>query len=229
MRCLIIEDEPLAREVVEGYIDDVPDLECVQSFANPIQAADFMRQHSDAFDFLILDVNMPKIKGTEFLKTLDQQPLVIFVTAYSEYAVESYDFNTVDYLTKPVAFHRFLKAIEKMRQRLSEPTNEVPDKSDFLFVKEKDTYLKISFEEIVWVEGMADYVKLKLPHRQHVIHSSMKAMMEKLPSEFIRVHQSFIVNSSRIEALRGNRLIIGEDEIPIGRTYKGRLLELFKM
>lgn len=229
MKCLLIEDEPLALELIEGYIKDTSDLELVKSFPNALLASDFIRKNADSFDFLILDVKMPKITGTEFLKTLQHQPPVIFITAYSEYAVESYDFNTLDFLTKPVAFHRFLKAIEKVRQRLVEKEEEEQTTRKFFFIKEKDVHQKVLFSDILWIEGMADYVKVRLADKQYVYHSSMKSILLKLPSNFLRIHQSFIVNSHKIETVRGNRVWMNGEEIPIGRTYKTALQELLNM
>jgi len=230
MRCLLIEDEPLAREVIEGYISDVQEITLVQSFANAVAARNYINEHPNSFDFLILDVHMPKISGTDFLKTLSQQPPVIFVTAYSEYAVESYDYNTVDYLTKPVAFPRFLKAVERLKERgLTKGKEAVNASPTFLFVKEKDAHVKVMFEDILWVEGMGDYIKIELDKKHYVHHSSMKAFFELLPEYFLRVHQSYIVNGNKMAAVKGNRIRVGEEEIPIGRTYKEKLQAFLKI
>ena len=229
MRCLLIEDEPLAREVIEGYIKDTPNLELVRSFANALAAYSYMEEQAGDYDFLILDINMPKIKGTEFLKSLEKQPPVIFVTAYSEYAVESYDFNTVDYLTKPVAFPRFLKAIDKMRSRLTEQEKPNISKGEFLFIKDRHLFQKVEFQQILWVEGMADYVKICLKDKSYVHYASLKSMLQQLPGNFIRVHQSYIVNEREIQTVTGNRLIISGTEIPIGRTYKSSLMGRLKI
>lgn len=223
LTCLAIDDESLARKMLEDNIRQVPFLELVGTCKNAFEAMEALQEKQ--VDLMFLDIQMPGMLGTKFLDTLPVKPMVIFVTAYSNYAVESYELDVVDYLMKPVPMERFIKAAYKaldLKQKNttseSAQTNSSPD---FFFVNVEYSLVKITMSDITHIEGMKDYVKIYLSgSRKPVLtKSTLKAIEEKLPvTGFMRVHKSFIVNLSRIESIRNRELRIGEWEIPVGEA-----------
>ena len=223
LRCLAIDDEPLALELLEDNIRQVPFLELVASCHDAFEAMDVL--HQEPIDLLFLDVQMPGITGVQFLKSLQTAaaPMVIFITAYEQFAVESFELNVVDYLLKPVAFERFLKAANKAYdlQKLHQ-TATVPETSTHFFVNANYALVKIRFDEIMYIEGLKDYVKIYLNSAKHPIITRMtlKGIEQKLPNQrFMRVHKSFIISSDKIQSIRNLKIQIGDATIPVGEQY----------
>lgn len=233
MNVLIVDDEPLARDVLQTYIEKLPSLTLIGSCQNAIEA--FEQLNSKKVDLMLLDIHMPQISGIDFLKTLAQPPLVIFTTAYSNYAIESYELNVVDYLLKPIAFDRFVKAINKAielqknrSQERQTPIKEPQTKgSDYIFVKADKKLIKVRFDEIFYIEGLKDYVILHTPQGRIVTLQTMKLLEAKLPAHlFKRVHRSYIANLSKIAMLEGNMLELNGKSIPVGKNYRDELLAI---
>lgn len=233
IRVLIVDDEPIARDILETYVARIPGLELVSSCKNALEA--FQVLNKQKVDLLLLDINMPEITGISFLNTLKDPPHVIFTTAYSEYALESYDHNAVDYLLKPIAFERFLKAINKATDiiggsniQASEKPIASSDSDNLMFIKAEGKLIKIDLKQLWFAEGLKDYIRLWTEQGKIVIHSTMKNFEESLSkySNFVRVHKSFIVNLEYIEEVDGSLIRIGKQEIAIGSTYKDDVYNL---
>jgi DNA-binding LytR/AlgR family response regulator len=225
MRCLIIDDEPLARELLEDNIRQVPFLELAGKCSNALEALDVM--HQDRIDLLFLDIQMPGINGIQFLQTLKHPVLVIFITAYEKFAIEGYNLDVVDYLLKPVAFDRFLKAANKAQDLFS--LRSKPSSPDFIFVHADYNLVKISFSDIVYIEGLKDYVKIHLASapRPVITRMSMKSLEELLPAKrFMRIHKSFILTVDKIISIRKGRVKIGTAELPISDSYADKFYQL---
>jgi DNA-binding LytR/AlgR family response regulator len=223
--CLIVEDEPLARNLIAEYVSKVPFLHLVKACSSPIEAMNLLRQNQ--IDLLFLDVQMPEITGISFLKSLQKKPHVVLTTAYSEYALEGYELDVIDYLLKPITFDRFLKAVDKVSQRMATGTPATPsDKiaeqaSDYIFVKDGTKLVKIRWADILFVEGLKDYVTIHTRQQKVVSLQRLKVMEEQLPKDkFLRIHNSFIVAIDAIEVIHKDKVQIGEHQIPIGETYK---------
>ncbi|MFZ4797908.1 MAG: LytR/AlgR family response regulator transcription factor [Bacteroidia bacterium] len=229
MRVAIIDDEPLAREILESFLQKIPDVELVGCCKNAIEA--FSLLSKQAVDLLLLDINLPEILGTEFLKTLKNPPLVIFTTAYSEYAIESYELNAVDYLLKPISFERFLLAINKAKEILAPtkiPTENPMDQQN-LFVRSEGKWIKIDLTKLWLVEGLKDYLRLWINEERITIHNTMKNFEEQLAAfpNFIRIHKSFIVNLNFVEEVENNSIKINYKILSIGNTYKSNFITAF--
>jgi len=230
MKILIVEDEPLAREILENYVSRTPGLELAASCRNALEAFSMLsKQH---IDLLLLDINMPEINGMELLKTLKDPPPVIFTTAYPEFAVASYEHNAIDYLLKPIPFERFLKAIGKAKNALQSADAKAllpaPSEPDILFVKSNAKLVKIEPATLLFVEGLKDYMKLQFESRSLVIYGTMKSMEEQLKkrADFVRVSKSYIVNMRYIREVEGNIIRIQDHAIPIGNTYVNEIREV---
>ncbi|MEI7724583.1 MAG: LytTR family DNA-binding domain-containing protein [Bacteroidota bacterium] len=221
MTCIAIDDEPLALEVIKKYVSDTPLVRMVSAFTDAIQALTFLK--TQTVDLIILDVQMPDISGIQFLQSLKQRPMVIFTTAYSEYAVKGFELEAVDYLVKPIKFDRFVKALEKalnlmaMRSAVAAGSEE-----EFLFVKSGYGTVRINFSDIRYIEGLDDYIKIHFLDERKPILSlmSLKSLMEKLPeSRFMRVHRSFIVSLNNVRSVRNKYIFLDTLKIPVGETY----------
>lgn len=231
MNCIIVDDEPLAREAIELLVKDIPFLKLTGSFNNAASAARFMEK--SLVDLIFLDIQMPGITGLEFAKTISKRTLIIFTTAYSEYALDSYEVDATDYLIKPVDPARFKKAVDKALSYHSlllqeEKENIEPSDDEYFFVKSERKYFKVNFEDILFVEGLKDYVILQLNEQRIITHISLKAISELLPKRlFLRVNKSYIVNTEKIEAFDNNDLFIKSYEIAIGSSYREQFFEEF--
>ena len=227
MRCLVIDDEPLAIEILARFIKKVPFLELVETFENAVEASTYL-QH-DKVDLLFLDVQMPDLNGLQLLQSLSEKPLVIFTSAYSQYALESYSLDAVDYLLKPILFERFLKAVNKAQKlhQIQAPGSEIiGEEDDFIFIKSDTRYFKINYADIQYIEGMRDYVAVHTPGQKILTLMSMTNMLDNLPTgDFMRVHKSYIVGLKHISMVQHNRIKIGEKEIPVSNTYKEGLMK----
>jgi DNA-binding LytR/AlgR family response regulator len=224
--CLIIEDEPLARNLLTEYVRKVPYLNLVKACSGALEAMEILRTTS--VDLLFLDVQMPELTGISFLKSLQKKPLVILTTAYSEYALEGYELDITDYLLKPITFERFLKAVDKASQRMSgivgtpveKPTGETPS-SPFIFVKDGTKLVKIRWDDILYVEGLKDYVTIHTRTQKVISLQRLKVLEDQLPADkFIRVHNSFIIAVDAIDSVHKDKIQIGNALVPVGDTYK---------
>ncbi|MEJ7643866.1 MAG: LytTR family DNA-binding domain-containing protein [Chryseolinea sp.] len=226
LNCIIVEDEPLARNLLIDYIKKVPLLHLVEALPNALPVMNLLRNHQ--IDLLFLDVQMPELTGISLLKILQKKPIVILTTAYSEYALEGYELDVTDYLLKPITFERFLRAIDKVTQRLDGnqqiPMQDVPvlpTPSPFVFVKDGTKLVKLRLDDILYVEGLKDYVTIHTKAQKVVSLQRLKTLEEQLPAEkFIRIHNSFIVALSAIDVIHKNDVQVGAAMLPIGETYK---------
>ncbi|MGQ1785852.1 MULTISPECIES: LytR/AlgR family response regulator transcription factor [unclassified Saccharicrinis] len=222
--CIAIDDEPLALRQIEGYIKMTPYLELQGSFTNAIKAMEYI--NDNAVDLMFVDINMPDLSGMDFVKALSNPPKVIFTTAYREYAVEGFQVDAADYLVKPIGYSDFLKSADKTRQRFfadKKTAETVQNNEQFLFIKSEYKIIRINYNDILYVEGMRDYVRIHLDNQKPVMAlMSIKKMQEHLPGQdFMRVHRSFIVNLKKISTIERNRIVFdGKVYIPISDQYK---------
>jgi len=234
IRCLVIDDEPLAQRVIERYAENLAHLEIVHKCNNALEAIEIL--HQQEIHLIFLDINMPRLSGIEFLKTLKNPPLVIITTAYAEYAVQGYELDVVDYLMKPFAFERFLKALQKVEELLknkdsvySEPKERERKEDSFIFVKSSKKTYKVNLSEILYIEALGDYVKIYTTDKMIVSYQSLKNIESLLPSRsFPRIHKSFIIALSRIDMIEGNQVKIKDRLIPVGTNFKPDFDRLIK-
>ena len=233
-RCLIVDDEPLAIQLLEAHIAQVSMLEVVGTANNALEALEALK--TVQIDLVFLDIQMPMLTGVEFLKSLAQPPKVIFTTAYREYAMEGYELNIVDYLLKPITFERFFKAINKyLDSRTPTPSQavETPQAikeadSGHLFINVNKKHIKVAFQDILYIESLKDYIKIHLPGQSLMTKEKISEFNQSLPDHFLRVHRSFIVNAKKVTAFTAQDVEIGDIEIPIGVSYKQAVLEGLK-
>ena len=227
LKCVLIDDEPLAREILTGYIARHKTIELAGSFSNALEGHEFLKHHP--VDVLFLDIEMPEISGIDFLKALSQPPVTVFTTAFRDYAFEGYELGVIDFLLKPISYDRFCKAVDKVRDFLSlkkeeadlETSGDVPT---FIFVKSGVQKIKLLFTDVTHIQGLKDYAIIHASNRKIVIKGSIKSMQELFPETlFIRVHKSFIVAKDKIRRVERNRIIIADHQIPIGRNYKAAM------
>ncbi len=225
LRCLAIDDEPLALELLEDNIRQVPYLKLEGTCSNALEALKFLQEQT--VDLIFLDIQMPGLTGLQFIQSLTQKPMIILITAYEKFALEGFNLDVIDYLVKPVPLDRFIKACNKAWElfnlRSKKAENSSPNEPEFLFVNVEYSLLKVEFGDIQWIEGLKDYIRiyLKSSSKPVITRMSMKAIEEELPaSRFIRVHKSFIVSVAAITSLRKNSIFIGGQEIPVGDNYK---------
>ncbi|WP_234735530.1 LytR/AlgR family response regulator transcription factor [Tellurirhabdus bombi] len=239
LRCLLVDDEPPALEVLKSYIDMIDGLEVVGTCPNAVQAFGVLQEK--AVDLLFLDIKMPRLLGTDFLRSLSHPPKVIFTTAYREYALDGFDLDAVDYLLKPIPFERFLKAVSKVMRvdnRLSEPTislpepkTSAPEQSAFLYFRVDRKMVKVFTRDILYIESLKDYVKIiTTVARPLVVKQTISSLEEMLPeSAFLRIHRSYMVAIEKIQAYTPNHVDIGGQELPIGRLYQKEVGRALKM
>ncbi len=225
MKCIVIDDEQLARNLVESYVLKVPFLELVGSYKSGTLALEVLK--SEDIDLVITDIQMPDLLGTELVKLLSTKPLVVFTTAYQNYAIEGFELEAIDYLLKPFSFERFSKSMNKAKEIFDlRKQQESTFKKDFLTVKADHKLYKINYADIKYIEGMREYVSFYFANGRVTALLSLKSLEEKLPADqFIRCHKSFIVNKSKVMALDGGNLILGEKSIPIGQSYRDKVIE----
>ena len=222
IKCIIIDDEPLAIKVIKNHLNEFDNIELVATFNTPIAALPDIE--SNEIDVIFLDINMPKMSGLDFLRTLTNRPHIVITTAYREYAVESFDLDVLDYLVKPIPFGRFLKAINKVYNRINLEKDKLTDKSfrqdPFIFLKVDKKLMKIKLNDILYIESLKDYIKVNTVLGDYLVHKSMTSISEELPDEnFIRIHRSFTIAINKITAVEGNSVEIANRRIPIGRNY----------
>ena len=237
LSCLIVDDEQPARELLASYVEKLDFLELVGSCRGPIEAFSVLREKS--VDLVFLDIQMPDLKGTDFLRTLDPKPTVIFTTAYPDYALEGYQLDVTDYLLKPFSFERFFQAVNKAVQQVklknnsgavetesySATTEQKPHKN-YITVKSGHRLHKLQWDDILYIEGLREYVTFYTGNGKLVVLDSLKRLEEELPSsQFMRIHKSYIVNTGKVQSLYGNQLEIGEQKLPVGKSYKEVVME----
>lgn len=232
MNCIIVDDEPLAREAMELLIADTGVLNLIGTFNSAVTASRFMEEHS--VDLIFLDIQMPGITGIEFARTISKKTLVIFTTAYTEYALDSYEVDAVDYLVKPIEPERFLKAVDKavsyhsLLLKEEKEAIETIEAAEYFFVKADRRYFKVNFTDILFIEGLKDYVILQLDDQRIITRMTLKAVFDLLPENtFIRVNKSYIVNTRYIDSFDNNDIFIKSHEIAIGNSYRDAFFEEF--
>jgi DNA-binding LytR/AlgR family response regulator len=231
INAIIVDDEPLALDVLETYIESMPDIHLVKRCSNAMEANEALSKHD--VDLMFLDIQMPQISGIEFLKTLSKPPMVIFTTAFANYAIEGFELNAIDYLLKPISLDRFMKAVNKAKEQLELTRHEVvsanEEGADFIFVKADKKLIKLRYKDILYIEGLKDYVIIKKTDGSRIVTlQTMKMLESKLPTtHFQRIHRSFIVQIDQINALMGNMVEVMEKgvakHLPVGKNYREEL------
>ena len=233
---IIVDDEPLAQDVLETYVEKMPDLHLVRKCSNALEANEALKEND--IDLMFLDIQMPQLTGIDFLKTLANPPLVIFTTAYPNYAIEGFELNALDYLLKPISLDRFMKAVNKAVEQIELKRKEDPGSgsvaesgSDYIFVKADKKLIKIKFSDILYIEGLKDYVIIRMDKSRVITLQTMKSLEDKMPSDqFKRIHRSYIVNIQHINAIVGNMVEVQEKGqakmLPIGKNYRDDLLAI---
>ena len=229
IKYLIIDDEYIAHDIIKGYCDLLPNLQLMKSCNDALEALEYLNRNS--VDLIFLDLNMPKLKGFEFLRTLQSSPKVIVTTAHKEFAIEGYELDIVDYLLKPFSFERFLKAVNKAVgiKRTSDTSGVRKDKEKSIFLRSDKKYIQVQIDDIQFIEAAGNYSKVVLPEKTITIREKISDLLTSLPKDdFIQVHKSFVVAKKHIGTIEGNRIFIGEQTVPIGKMYKMNILDLLK-
>ena len=223
--CLIVDDEPLSRDVLRKYISEVKDLKLLAECRNAKEATHEMNRAHIAIIFL--DINMPGLSGISFARSLTVSPLIIFTTAYPEYAVEGFELDATDYLVKPYSFERFLKAVNRALERLQENNGHLAEDGKILVKADKKIYA-LSFSEIQLIEGQGDYIRIRTTRENLVVHDTIKNFFGGLPErEFMRIHKSYVINLNCIDYIEGNQVRIGEHTVPVSPVHRDELLSRF--
>lgn len=229
LKCLIVDDEPLAADVIEEYIGKVENIEVVAKLEDAIKAFSFLQNNE--IDLMFLDIQMPELTGIDFLKTLKNPPKVIITTAYSKYALEGYELDIVDYLMKPISFERFLVAINKYyrltnNSKITEKEKIKPQKEECIYVKEQKRIVKIVLDEILYIESLRDYIKIKTTSKEVITKQQISRLEKELSSDkFLRVHRSFIIALDKIDAFSHVQVEVMNNKIPVGKNYRQMFLE----
>lgn len=221
IKCILIDDEPFALNILEDDLLDFPNVEVVEKFSSPVEVKAFLEHNP--IDLIFSDIQMPEMLGTQFVRSLANPPFVIFTTAYNHFALEGFELNAIDYLMKPIRKERLAQALKKVENQLllREKLSQAPS-HDFIVVNVEYQKVKLLFEEIIYIEGLKDYVKIYLENRMHPLltRSNLRGMEAKLPKEtFARIHNSYIINKSKIKAFQQNKIILGALELPVGKAY----------
>jgi DNA-binding LytR/AlgR family response regulator len=222
--CLIVEDEPASQDILKKYVSDFPGLELKGICSNAFEAGEKLL--SEHVDLVFLDINMPRLSGLEFYRSLTDPPAVIFTTAYPEYAVNGFEVNAIDYLVKPFAFDRFVKAVNRFTDGFKTKPGSL---AGYLMLMSDKKMHKTAYNDILFVEGMGDYVKVHTTSKMLVVHITLQKLQEQLPVDnFLRIHKSFIISLARLEYIEGNMAIINKQQVPIGQTYRNEFLSLLQ-
>ncbi len=232
LKCVIVDDEPLAREVLTGYMEADAELNLAGSFGNAPDALSYLKAHS--VDVLFLDIEMPEMSGLDLLRALDLAPITVFTTAFRNYAFEGFELGVIDFLLKPISYARFRHALDKVRdflqlkeQNTNLEQNLTEEKPDFIFVKSGVQRVRLAFDDITYIQGLKDYAIIHTGAGKVVIKGSVKAVLEIFPpARFLRVHKSFIVGIDKIRRIERNRIVWGNHQIPIGRNYREEVMQV---
>ncbi|MGH1520283.1 LytR/AlgR family response regulator transcription factor [Chryseobacterium sp. JK1] len=222
IKCIIVDDEPLALSLLEHYVEKIPFLELVFSTENPIEAVEYIQNNES--DLIFLDIQMPELTGINFMKIVGAKQKYILTTAYSEYALEGYEHNVIDYLLKPISFERFQKSTLKAQERFSFQEEE----NTHFFVKSSGQQHRIGFNDILYIESIKDYVNIRTAAEEYIVLDTLKSMENQLSDQFVRIHKSFIVNLGKIKSVSPKKVILPEHEVPIGDSYRANLLGRLK-
>ena len=226
LKCVIVDDEPIAQNIVKGFVEDVPDLEVFAICDNAMDALKILQQHT--IDILFLDIEMPKISGLSFLKTLNHPPTTIITTAYREFALEGYELDVADYLLKPFSFERFLKAVNKVTRSAETPVVEATAcKKTYEYFKVDRKNIRIDYDDIIYIEGLSNYVKIHLKDKHFVVYHKLIDLQKLLPKEdFVRIHKSYIVSFDKIKAYGTDYVDVLDTQLSIGNTYKENFMRM---
>jgi DNA-binding LytR/AlgR family response regulator len=228
MNCIIIDDDKLSRRVIEEYLFKTESLTLLGSFATAVEAINFLKQHENV-DVIFLDIEMPEMSGIDFLDTLKNHPQIIIISSKGKYALDAFEYDVTDYLLKPITYARFYKAVDKALSR-TQKSNLSSIGKDEIFIKKNSSLVRLKYDDILWVEALENYVIFNTFSDKYTIHFTMKAVEQKLPSaKFVRVHRSYIVNTSSIDEIDDNTIMIktsdGNKSIPIGKSYRDKLMD----
>jgi len=222
VQCLIVDDEPLALDVIAKYIEQSPELQLIKKCSNALEA--FAVLEKQPVDLLFIDISMPVVSGIDFIRSLKDPPAVIFTTAFSEYAADSYELEALDYLVKPITYARFTKSVDKFFKQKPKPDT---DEKNYLYIKVNGRLQKVFYADIIYAESMRDYIKIVTVTENHVTHLTMKTLCDLLPAGiFIRVHRSFIVHAKCIRSIGKKEILVNEFKIPVGNNYKQNLVAI---
>ena len=223
IKCIVVDDEPLAVSLLGSYVEKIPFFELVFSTENPIEALEYIRKNEA--DLIFLDIQMSELTGINFMKIVGDKMKYILTTAYSEYALEGYEHNVIDYLLKPITFDRFQKSALKAQERFPNETSQ----NSYFFIKSSGQQHKINFDEILYIESIKDYVNIKTDNQEYIVLDTLKSLENQLPENFARVHKSFILNLDKIEKIDVRNVFLNSGkEIPIGETYKSEFFQKLK-
>lgn len=224
INCIIVDDEPLARQLLKSYVDQVPFLNCIGVCKNVVEAFEVL--HTQKVDLIFLDIEMPGITGINFLKSLKLVPKVIFTTAYPDYAVDAFELSAIDYLLKPITFDRFVKAVDRLELNKKEIREKDSEKPDHLFLKIDRKLVKFNFSDIVHIEAYGDYLKIHTTHQIKVTYMTLNKLERLLPDDaFIRIHRSTIINKKFIEFIEGSFVHVNKNKLAIGSTYRDGVMQ----
>lgn len=226
MNCIIIDDDKLSRKIVEEFVGRTDNLTLIHSYENAVDAINAFKNEPD-IDLIFLDIEMPEMSGLDFMESLKNPPQIIIISSKDKYALNAFDYDVTDYLLKPIAYSRFYKAVDKAQDRFTK--NKIDTKGDEIFIKKNSSLVRLKYDNILWVEALENYVIFNTFSDKYTIHFTMKAIEQKLPAhKFTRVHRSYIVNTSSINVIEDNSVIIktkdGVKTIPIGKSYKDKLM-----
>ena len=223
LNCIAVDDDPMTLKIVESFIEQTDFLKHLKSCQSAVEASNVLKE--EKVDLVFLDVEMPQMTGLEFIESLENAPQIILITSKEKYAVDAFEYAVTDYIVKPVQYPRFLKAANRALE-ISKRVEEVEVRKDTLFVKVNSRLISIKIPEIDYIEAKADYVTIHTEHGRYTVYSTMKGIVKKLPpNDFLRVHRSFIINTNKIDSIEDNTLVIGKKLIPVGITYKEKLLK----
>jgi DNA-binding LytR/AlgR family response regulator len=226
LSCIIVDDEPVARKILQEFTEQVPFLDLLGKFESAMKAEEFLKSHQP--DIIFLDIEMPKVSGLQMLKRVNIESMVILTTAFPQYALDGYELDIIDYLLKPFALHRFLKAVQKAKdfyEMKNQPANVPPP--SYIFIKSEKRIEKVELSEILYAEVLGNYLTIYTDRKKIIAYLTMKSLESQLPpSDFIKIHQSFLVNRSKIESVEGNDLMVGTKSLPISRNYRDGVTNL---
>ena len=228
LKCIIIDDEKPARKILKHYVERVPFLENIGDFGNPLNALELLK--TGQVDLIFIDIRMPTISGLDFIRTLESKPAIILTTAYREFALEGFELEVEDYLLKPISFERFLRGVNKIKERFRKPETPSPEgQEEFLVLKSDKRLIRVPIHEILLIQGSREYVIYNtLSMGKIMVHGTMKKLEETLTDKvFLRVHRSYFVNTTYLRVFKGNILVVGDQEVPVSATYKDQLLNFF--
>jgi len=225
LRTIIVDDEPIARQIIQQYAADDTRLEILANCKNALEAMDFLQQNE--VDLVFLDINMPKLTGLEMLKTLSNPPIIIFTTAYREYAVEGFESAALDYLVKPFSLTRFMRAVNRaIEKKITLAPKETPN---YFFIKANGRNIKVLYDDILYIEAMSEYIRIHTCNQKITTLQSLRNMETKLPTKkFLRVHRSYLVGLDKIEAIEGNQILIGKIKVPVSKSHRATLEKLIE-